>query len=178
MVELEREKTYLAKFLPADLKTAQSEIIADVYVPETANHPSLRLRHRGDKYEITKKVPIDGKDSTRQNEHTIPLTQEEYRALEKCSKKVFTKRRYYCVIDGYKAEVDVYQGALAGLVVIDFEFTGDAEMQAFKPPAVCLADVSQEAFTAGGKLAGKSYKDIETELKSYGYQPLKIAEES
>jgi CYTH domain-containing protein len=178
MVELELEKTYLAKFLPADLKTARSEVISDVYVPETVDHATLRLRHRGDRYEITKKTPVDGNDSTRQNEHTIPLGQEEYEALAKCSEKVFIKRRYYCTIEGYEAEVDVYEAALAGLVVIDFEFSTDAQMLAFVPPAICLADVSQEAFAAGGKLAGKSYADIETNLKQYGYLPLKIEEKS
>lgn len=174
MITLELEKTYLAKALPANLADCHSEIIQDVYVPQAADHPILRLRHRGQTYEITKKLPVDDADNTRQNEHTISLTSSEYDALAASSTKSLTKRRYYCKIEGHDAEVDVYQGSLAGLVVIDFEFKTDADMDIFTVPDICLADVSQDELIAAGKLAGKSYADIETQLQQYNYKPLFI----
>ncbi|HSX33312.1 MAG TPA: hypothetical protein VLF91_03180 [Candidatus Saccharimonadales bacterium] len=174
MVELELEKTYLLKKLPDNLASCPSEIISDAYIPAGQEHPVLRLRRRGDHYELTKKQPVDGKDSTRQNEHTIKLSPEEAAAFTTVDAKRFTKRRYYCDINGHKAEVDLYQDALAGLAFTDFEFDNDAALQAFTMPDICLADVSQEKIFAGGMLAGKTYADLQTKLDEYHYQPLKL----
>jgi CYTH domain-containing protein len=174
MIELEREKTYLAAYLPDNLAMAKSELISDVYVPETAVHSVLRLRHKGDSYCITKKQPVEGTDSSRQNEHTIQLSKEEYEALAKCSSKSFTKRRYFYEIDGHEAEIDVYLEKLAGLVVIDFEFTNDEDLQNFQQPDIALADVTQDALIAGGMLAGRTYEDIRSGLEAYNYKPLEV----
>lgn len=172
MTELELEKTYLAAYLPQELATLAFERIADVYVPESVEHAVLRLRHKGDTYCITKKIPVSGDDSSRQHEHTILLSREEYEALATCSKKQFTKRRYNLELGGRQAELDVYEGDLAGLVVIDFEFATDEEMANFSAPDICLVDVTQDALIAAGKLAGKTYEDIRTQLEVYKYKPL------
>lgn len=175
MIEIERERTYLAGSLPAELLECRSELISDVYVPDTVPHAHLRLRHKGDSYVITKKTPLDGTDSSRQSEHTIALDRAEYEALAGCSVKKFAKRRFYCEIDGHKAEIDVYLEKLAGLVVIDFEFESNEELDAFEKPNFCLADVTQDEVTAGGMLAGRSFDDIADELRqNYGYEPLLI----
>jgi CYTH domain-containing protein len=145
-------------------------------VPADAKHPVLRLRRRGDRYELTKKEPVDGVDSTRQNEHTIKLSSEEAAAFDVVKAKRFIKRRYYCQVDGHDAELDLYEADLAGLAVIDFEFKSDADMAAFQMPDICLADVSQETALAGGMLAGKSYADLTPALTAYNYQPLFLKE--
>lgn len=178
MVELELEKTYLLKRLPTELASCKSEIISDAYIPAASTHPNIRLRQRGDRYELTKKEPNDGVDSTRMTEHTIRLTTDEAAAFAKVDTKRFTKRRYYCTIESHSAEVDVYLEALQGLAFVDFEFDSEVAMSAFTPPDICLADVSQEAIFAGGMLAGKTYADLAPTLKKYNYQPLHIKEAS
>lgn len=172
MTELELEKTYLLKALPAHLKDCRSEVIRDAYIPGASEHPVVRLRQRGERYEITKKEPNDGVDSSRQTEHTIPLSKDEFEALLLSNAKTFVKRRYYCTIDGHKAEVDVYLEDLRGLVVADFEFATENDMEAFVEPKICLADVTQEHMIAGGILAGKKYDDLRATLEKYGYKPL------
>lgn len=172
--EVELEKTYLAARLPAGLNAARSEIIIDHYIPLTANHPIIRLRRRGDRYELTKKEPVDGTDSSKQFEHTINLTAEEYAAFSTVPSKKLAKRRYYVIIEGHNAEVDVYHDDLAGLVIIDFEFDSESAMAQFVQPAVCLVDVTQESFAAAGKLAGETYEEISEILQSYNYKPLGI----
>ena len=178
MVELELEKTYLLKQLPVDLANCRSEIISDAYIPASSAHPCLRLRQRGDRYELTKKEPGADGDASRQTEHTIPLTAEEAQALSVVQAKRFTKRRYYCTIAGHKAEVDVYQDALKGLAFVDFEFDSDQAMAAFTMPDICLADVSQEKVFAGGMLAGKAYADLSAALEIYHYKPLQTEEQA
>lgn len=170
--EVELERTYLARYIPAQIDGAKSKVIRDVYVPESADHAVLRLRQIGETYEITKKMPIDREDSTKQLEQTIPLIEEEYDALVKVSSKVLVKERFYCTVFGHLAEVDIYMEDLEGLVMIDFEFQSEEEMAAFEPPEFCLVDVSQDVVAAAGKLAGKTYADIEQRLAYYGYQPL------
>lgn len=70
------------------------------------------------------------------------------------------------------AEVDVFGEQLAGLVLIEFEFADEAAKDAFRPPACALADVTQEDFIAGGRLAGKTYLYIAPDLARFGYQKL------
>ncbi len=173
---IELELTYLASSLPKEINGAAATTLKDIYVPQTDGiHPRLRIRRKGDKYEITKKVPIDENDASAHTELTIPLNQDEFEALEHTSNKVVQKDRYKIVIDGHVAEVDVFTGDLEGLVVIDFEFDTEEEKSNFVAPNVCLADVTQEQFIAGGKLAGKRYADIQDELDRFNFKPLKIS---
>ncbi len=175
--ELEREKTYLARYIPAQINGARSEIIRDIYIPDI-DHANIRLRMRGEILELTKKIPVEDNDSSRQSEDTIPLTQEEYDAFTSISKKELVKRRFYCTIYGHDAEIDVYLEKLEGLVLIDFEFNSDDAMTKFEPPECCLADVTQDIVSAAGRLAGKSYRDIEPQLADFGYEPLYLEEGS
>jgi CYTH domain-containing protein len=175
--EIEYEKTYLAKRLPEGLDMAKSVLIRDVYVPETARHAVLRIRAKNDDYVITKKTIAHGTDSSTMNEETIPLSVEEYGALVGCSNKGFVKRRYFVAIDGYSAEVDVFDEQLKGLVLIDFEFSSQEAKDEFVVPDICFADVTQEEGLAGGILAGKSYEDIAPILKKYAYNKLEVSHE-
>ncbi|MCL2095163.1 hypothetical protein FWH13_03525 [Candidatus Saccharibacteria bacterium] len=180
MVEIEREFTFLVNQLPANLADFPSIIIADNYLPADSDHPVLRLRRRGDQYEITKKYPTDSTDggqsgdSSRQVEHTIPLDAPEYQALATIPGKSFVKRRFFYEHEGQKCDLDVYLTALSGLVVVDFEFADDESMQNFQKPDWVGADVTQELMIAGGILAGKSYSDLAKHLQEqYNYQPVK-----
>jgi len=170
--EIEYEKTYLLKSIPDGIAKAKSVIIRDVLVPDTAYHPHLRLRNRGDDYMITKKCPVSGADSSVMYEYTIELEKEEFNALTSCSTKDFVKTRYFMVLAGHPAEVDVYHGKLEGLAVVDFEFNSEAEKNAFETPDFVLADVTQDESIAGGFLAGKSIDDIMPLIEKYGYKKL------
>lgn len=172
MIELER--TYLAKELPLGIENCRHKEIIDVYYPLGARHPTLRLRKNGDKYEMTKKERLDPNDASKQEEHTISLTKEEFENLRKAPGKEVQKVRYYYDYKGRTAEIDIFEGDLKGLVVIDFEFDSEKEKDEFEMPEFCLADVTQDDFIAGGMLCGKKYEDIEKELKRYGYYKIEV----
>lgn len=167
--EIEYEKTYLLRSLPEGIKNAKYVLIRDVYIPDTDRHPHLRLRQKDDLYVITKKCPVTGADSSKQYEHTIELTKDEFDALAACSRKDFVKRRYFMNLAGRSAEIDIYQEKLQGLAVIDFEFDNEDEKDEFMTPDFVLADVTQDEAVAGGYLAGKSIEDIMPLLLKYGY---------
>jgi len=172
MIELER--TYLVKKLPEGLKGCKCKEVIDVYIPAASEHPTLRIRKNGDTYEATKKEPVNEGDSSRQEEQTIILTEAEFDALSKLDGKKVRKLRYYYDHNGNTAEVGVFQDSLKGLVMVDFEFSTIKEKDAFEMPDFCLAEVTQEDFTVGGMICGKSYKDIENDLKRYNYKKLSL----
>jgi len=170
MIEL--EKTYLAKEIPVGLKNCKSKEIIDIYIPASAEHAKLRIRKNGDKFEMTKKKPVNEEDASHQEEQTIVLSEEEFEALDKLEGKRTHKIRYYYETSGQTGEVDVFQNLLNGLVLIDFEFETMEEKNNFQMPDFCLAEVTQEDFIAGGMICGKRYEDIEKDLKKFGYKKL------
>lgn len=173
---IELERTFLIKHMPEGLKECSYEEMLDIYIPKSSGHPHIRIRRAGNRYEITKKEPVAGSDSSKQLEQTIQLTKEEYDEFASLEGKRVQKIRYAYPYRGMRAEIDVFSGGLEGLVLVDFEFVNESGMQSFEIPEFCLADVTQEEFLAGGTLCGKSYSDIENRLKTFGYS--KIAFES
>jgi CYTH domain-containing protein len=171
----EFELTYLIKNLPEGFsnETISKEIL-DIYLPANAVHAILRVRKQGDKFEITKKTPVSGTDSSHQTENTIPLTKEEFDDLALLPGKRVHKIRYYYNDLGVDYEIDIFKGDLQGLVLVDIEFTSNETKSSFIPPDWILADVTQEKFVAGGVLCGKKYSDIQINLNDYNYQPIKI----
>jgi len=171
MIEL--EKTYLAKRIPDGLKACTSKEIIDLYIPKKEEHCVLRVRKHGDAYEITKKQPVEN-DPSKQREHTIPLTQEEFDALVSIDGKKAHKIRYYYPHHGRTFEIDVFQPPLNGLVLVDIEFDNEDDKDFFHMPDFCLADVTHELFVAGGMICGKTYDDIKPELEKYHYTPISM----
>lgn len=169
---IEYEKTYLAKYLPPNLKDCENKEIYDIYIPKDSAHARLRIRKNGDRYEMTKKVPLDEKDASTQEEHTIPLDEKEFQTLRSLPGKEVRKIRFFYVHEGMRAEFDVFQDDLKGLVVVDFEFTDEKQKESFVIPDFCLADITQEDFIAGGMICGKNYEDVLDELKRFGYEKI------
>ncbi|UCD04464.1 MAG: adenylate cyclase [Candidatus Woesearchaeota archaeon] len=169
MIELER--TYLAKSIPDDLKNCKSEEIIDTYIPREIDHPRLRLRKKGNRYTLTKKVALD-KDPSKHEEHEIVLTDIEYNALRKIGGKEIRKVRYHYPYKNMIAEIDIFKGDLKGLVSVDFEFNSVEEKDSFRMPDFCLANVTNEKSIAGFTLCGKSYNEIKNTLDKYNYSKL------
>ncbi len=173
MLMIELERTFLAKHLPSGLERCKCKEIIDIYIPTNVHHPKLRIRKNGDKYEITKKVPAEGGDLSQMHEDTTTITKEEFDELNSSLKgKRLHKLRYYCSHKNLTAEVDVFQDALKGLIVIDFEFNSEEEKNSFLMPEFCLAEVTTEDFIAGGMLCGKKYNEIERELNKWEYNKI------
>ncbi|PCC58515.1 hypothetical protein [Brevibacterium aurantiacum] len=171
--ELEIELTFLASSMPVEVDSAQPKRLVDVYFPvDMSTHPRVRLRQKGDSYEFTKKTPAQEGDASQHVEQTVALSTSEFTDLAASSSRRIEKDRYFVEIDGYAAEVDVFRGALEGLVLIDFEFDSHEQLREFVAPGCCGANVTQEDFIAGGLLAGRHYSDIQPELQRLGYEPV------
>ena len=171
-MEIELERTFLLKEVPQNLRNCKSIEGLDMYIPQLAPHPILRIRRRGDIFEMTKKSPIAENDSSEQEEQTISLSEEEFSELSNLKGKRLRKVRYYYPTNSHTAEIDVFLDGLEGLILADFEFDSLDEKSAFTMPEFCLVDVTQEKYTAGGFLAGKNYSDIQSFLDKFHYQKL------
>jgi CYTH domain-containing protein len=170
---IEIERTYLAKDLP-NLFGCKTKEIIDIYLPTNfPGHASIRIRKNGENYEITKKSRVNPESGSQLLEQTIILSKEEFDALEKEIKgRRVHKIRHYYPFEGRVAEIDVFQDKLIGLVIVEFEFGSEEELKEFKMPQFCLVDVTEEHFTRGGVLCGKSYSDLEKELNKFGYKKI------
>jgi adenylate cyclase len=168
----EIELTFLAKYLPEDVGDYKFVVIEDFYFP--LKHPRLRLRRMGEKYELVRKMMHRKGDASEHTEEKIPLEKHQYKALRGLEGEELVKRRVYYKSEGGVVEVDIFLGKLKGLVLVDFEFKDSKELKEFKKPDFCLRDVTQERLIAGGNLAGKSYREIEGELKKLGYMKISI----
>lgn len=170
MIEL--EKTYLVKFLPLGWEKCAHKEIIDIYLPKDSEHCKLRIRKNWDKYEITKKGPVNPNDISHQREENIPLDEEEFKALSTIEGKRVHKLRYYYPYEGRIAEIDIFQDDLSGLALVDFEFDSIESKDAFQMPDFCLIEVTQEEFIAGWVLCGKKYEEIENSLSKFNYKKL------
>lgn len=168
----EHEITFLPKSLPkAALESPFKEII-DIYFPHNSNHPVLRIRKNGDKFEITKKQPIKKGDASHQLETTIDITKMEFDDLAQAPGKTIRKLRYSYTEKEVLYEIDLFQDNLKGLILVDVEFKTKRDKELFDLPGWYLKDVTQEEFIAGGVLAGKKYSDIQITLDKFGYQKI------
>ena len=160
---IEHERTFLAKRLPQGLLNCKSKEILDIYLPHNHPHPKLRIRKNGEKYEITKKVLLDPKDKSTAREDTTPLTPEEFAELERLvpGKRVH-KIRYYYPYQGRILEVDVFQDALKGLVLVDIEFSEEEKhlKNKINLPEFCLVDMERQEFLAGGMLCARATRTL------------------
>jgi len=174
----ELELTYLAKELPKEALVSASVEMLDIYIPASASHPVLRIRKSGDKFEITKKEPLQEGDASRLLETTIPLTAGEYAELAQLPGKRVEKTRFYYREEGTTYQIDVFRGELSGLILVDVEFDSLEKKASFTPPPWVLKDVTQEEFIAGGMLCGKKYSDIESQLEKFGYTKIEVPPEN
>jgi CYTH domain-containing protein len=97
----------------------------------------VRVRSSDDReHELTIKS-IGGLERT---EVTLPLTPAQFEELWTLASASIEKDRFR----HGSAEVDVYSGKLAGLVVVEVEFSTDAEAAGFAPPSWFGAEVTED----------------------------------
>lgn len=173
-MEIEIERTYLAKSLPEGLINCQNKEIMDLYLPKGSAHAKLRIRKSGDSYTITKKSLVKEGDASTQIEQNIKITGEEFKSFSKIEANSIHKMRYLYPYQGKTAEIDVFLDRFEGLVLIDFEFNTKEEHGEFQVPDFCLADVTQEDCIAGGVLSNSDFSSIKEFLEKYGYEKIRL----
>lgn len=99
-------------------------------------------------YKFGKKYPGAGLSSRPMT--NIYLDATEYGALAALPAAVLVKRRHDV---GGGFAIDVFEGALAGLMLAEISADDDAELAAIVAPSWCTAEVTEDVAYAGGTLA-------------------------
>ena len=136
---MEIERKFLTKSVPFAYEEYPHKKISQCYI---STLPTIRLRQMGEQYILT----VKGKGNLAKEEFELLLTKEEYEHLkQKAETPILEKIRYEIPLDnGLTAELDIYQGHLAGLLTTEVEFSSMAEAEAFVPPVWFGKDITED----------------------------------
>lgn len=113
--------------------------------------PVVRVRRDGDQYYLTYK----GRGLMTREEYNLSLTKEAYEHLiRKADGAVIHKSRFCMPLrGGLTAEIDVFHGALSGLLLLEVEFESEEAACAFAPPAWFGTEVTEDASYSNAALS-------------------------
>ena len=151
-IELERRWLVDPAARPS-LTAVPSTLIEDRYIDGTRMRLRVMLRpDSGEtKWKLTKKY--DAPDPAARPIVTTYLTQAEFDLLQTLPAHALVKRRYHLHLDGREWSVDLFEGALAGLEIIECEAADRADLDALVPPEWALREVTRSRHWQGGALA-------------------------
>lgn len=150
---MEIERKFLVKELPADLEQFQCRQIEQAYLN---TKPVVRIRRSDTEYYLTYK----GSGMMAREEYNLPLNAESYaHLLEKADGHPIMKKRYLIPLSPTEInaeclrllgtatltiELDVFEGALAPLVLAEIEFPSREAADAYRMDERFLADVTED----------------------------------
>ena len=134
---MEIERKFLVKELPENMDSYPQQRISQGYL---CTDPVVRIRRSNDDYYLTYK----GKGMMVREEYNLPLTEDAFHhMLPKVDGILIDKIRYLIPLDGkLTAELDIFQGTLAPLRIVEVEFDTEEEALAFTPPSWFGDDVT------------------------------------
>jgi CYTH domain-containing protein len=128
---MEIERKFLVSSPPADLSRRPATSIVQGYIAVDADGTEVRLRRRGEDSVLTIK---QGAGRTRVEEE-IEIDAERFdRSWPLTEGRRVEKTRYVIPAGEHCIELDVYSGALSGLVIAEVEFPDERAADAFQPP--------------------------------------------
>ena len=151
---LENERRFLVEAAECpDLTDNPYRLIEDRYI----DHARLRLRavtHSATGVRELKFCKKYGSDDPVSAPITnLYLTEDEHAVLARLPGRDIRKRRYRVAHEGRAFSLDVFEGALAGLILCEAEGESREAILAVKFPPWCLREVTQEPAFTGGRLS-------------------------
>lgn len=147
---LEIERKFLVARLP-DLAGVRSETVRQGYVSAPADSVQVRVRQKGTRHFLTIKSGI----GLARAEREIVLTRAQFDTLWPATegRRVQKTRWTGRLADGVVFELDVFEGALAPLLLVEVEFTSIEAAQGFAPPDWFGRDVTEDRAYSNARLA-------------------------
>lgn len=151
MTGVEVERKWLVPKPPADALAAPSQRIEQGYLTVGSDGGETRVRRGGDVHTLTVK---SGSGLVRA-EHEVELTRAQFDALWPATEHArIEKDRHRLRSDGgQRIELDVYGGALAGLVIAEVEFDDPGGAEAFVTPHWFGTEVTDDPAYKNQRLA-------------------------
>ena len=135
---MEIERKFFVRELPGPLNQYENAALEQGYL---CTGPVVRVRQEGEKYYLTYK----GSGQMVREEYNLPLTKEAYDHLvQKIDGRLIEKTRYLIPLDGgLTAELDVFDGDLAPLTLVEVEFDSVDAANEFTAPDWFGEDVTE-----------------------------------
>lgn len=165
--QIENERRFLVDRCP-DLSQHDYRTIEDLYV----TGGRLRARAitfsdaRPPAFKFCKKYP--SASTTSQPIVNIYLTAEEYELLSQLPGNRVRKRRYRREFEGMVYSIDVFEGALSGLILSEVEAGSAETLMALAPPPWSSLEITDDTFFHGGTLAGIGAVELQAKISSLG----------
>lgn len=139
MENIEIERKFLVRNIPDNLEGYEKIDMTQGYLN---TDPVVRIRKENDDYVLTYK----GSGLLSRSEYNLPLNKESFEhLLKKCDGIIISKSRYKIPLEnGLVAELDIFNGDLHSLVLVEVEFKSVEDANAFIPPSWFGADVTTD----------------------------------
>ncbi len=150
---IERERRFLVAELPDPLPPGSH--IEQAYL--TTGLVSVRVRRQGDVHTLTIKTG----SGMRRTEIERSLDADEFAVLWAVATelRIVKTRHLVPVEDGSVAELDIFDGALAGRRLVEVEFADDATAIAFEPPTWFGREVTDDGRYTNAALARSGWPE-------------------
>jgi adenylate cyclase len=126
---------------PPDLPVHQGTNVTQGYIALAEDGTEVRLRQIGAQFFQT----VKSEGGLVRGEIEVELTRQQFEALWPATAgRRLEKTRYRVPWAGTQVEIDVYHGALAGLVVAEVEFTSAGESIRFTAPPWFATEVTED----------------------------------
>ena len=147
---MEIERKWVLDAPPDGLGEHEHERVEQGYVA-LDDHAEVRVRRKGGKHTLT----IKSEPGLSRVEEELAIEPERFDALWALTegRRVVKTRHLVPLGDDLTAEVDVYEGPLAGLVTAEVEFDSEDASRAFDPPAWLGREVTGDPRYANRALA-------------------------
>jgi CYTH domain-containing protein len=154
---IEDERRFLLAALPAELDPGRGyERISDLYLDGTRLRLRLVRAPAGAVVErkLTQKLSDPEGAAARRIITSVYLDAAEYALLARLPGRRLEKRRHRIASGAHTFAIDVFEGALAGLVLAELELASEAELTALPVPRFAHCEVTALPLFTGGALAG------------------------
>jgi adenylate cyclase len=137
---VEVERKWLVRDLP-DLSGYRGKNVIQGYIAVSADGTEVRLRQTDEQFFQT----VKSEGGLVRDEIEVELSKEQFETLWRATTgRRLEKTRYRLPWADKQVEIDVYQGALTGLVVAEVEFTSAGESARFAPPPWFGPEVTED----------------------------------
>lgn len=136
---MEIERKFIPKYIPENIETFEYHHIEQGYL---STNPVVRVRKSDNEYYLTYK----GTGMMAREEYNLPLNESSYQhLLEKADGNIISKTRYLIPLEnGLVAELDIFEGAFLGMLLVEVEFPSVETAENFTPPKWFGKDVTYD----------------------------------
>ena len=149
--DVEIERKYLVDTPPPDLATDWAATRIEQGYLAITDDVEVRVRRRGDTYALT----VKSSPALARVEEELAIDAERFARLWRLTegRRVVKTRHTRDAGDGLVYELDVYEGAVAGLMTLEVELPDEQAARAFVAPPWAGADVTGDPRYANQSLA-------------------------